>query len=879
MNTSVSAYTNLESLLLFQCLHAYGLAPSVFARISDLLKKNPDITGHKFFQAGRLSPDALRNFYLERLKKESEHEQAADDQAHTGDVANPRKRKLPTSSLPTVQESLQHQHLIPKLVTKLYASYRNEITEHIRAEEERYERLQRDITSIQRGEWDDQLRERASRTTPASRSPTASKKSPHLAQKPLQPNVSPQLTQNGAQGGPVIAPARDLSQQPSLEAPRPPPSQNRQSSPSQRKKQASADLRRTPSTPQPLAAPTLPQNNETQPLASAPRFKQSSSSNHNAAPFPSLTPYPPGQHPQTPHNVQPQPSPHQSHARPSHPQSPAVGSPGAQFQPPAIQPYSGSGVPQYGPSPAPPHYSPTPQRFPQQPPGPQSPGVQAPYQQQRAQYPQPGQPAYPPVQAEVGQPPPQAGFMLPPFQVSPQDPSRVHHQASVPLQHPQVSTPTSNRQHARPNVQTPGTGMPGVPPVHPLVVQARQSFSTPMSTRSPLSTAGTPASAKSFWKRQSFGGTPGSPASPRPIIEPIDDFQPLVQPPQSPPKAKAQRRTRAKGKGKEKELAKDAEPEPAPDSDAVQDAKLLDAPEEDTHEVETRSGRSRRKTTTKRTRPGSIASSRAGGSGRDRSRSQSILSHTETIAADNESQAGHRIKSERGVSVDAIEEETVSTPSQVSTRRRGAAVHAPPSTRRKRNAREASLEEAEDHFTTSGLPRTIIAQRHFSKMCAPIMNDISSHKHASTFTTAVRAKDAEGYYDIIKRPTDLKSISKAIATGAKQVAAAASDTPVGSPGGGGGVVELPATMDNMPPKAIVNAAQLEKELMRMFVNAVMFNPGEDGVVEDAREMFETVQQSVSNWRNVERSSGRTEVEDTPTAEEEEVVQVSKRRKV
>jgi len=160
------------------------------------------------------------------------------------------------------------------------------------------------------------------------------------------------------------------------------------------------------------------------------------------------------------------------------------------------------------------------------------------------------------------------------------------------------------------------------------------------------------------------------------------------------------------------------------------------------------------------------------------------------------------------------------------------------------------------------------------------MNDIQSHKHASTFGTAVRAKDAEGYYDIIKRPTDLKSIQKAIANGSKQVAAAASDTPVGSPGGGGGVVELPVTLDNIPPKSIVNAAQLEKELMRMFANAVMFNPGEDGVVDDAREMFETVQRSVSSWRNVERSSGRTEVEDTPTIEDEEVQPApSKRRKV
>jgi hypothetical protein len=160
------------------------------------------------------------------------------------------------------------------------------------------------------------------------------------------------------------------------------------------------------------------------------------------------------------------------------------------------------------------------------------------------------------------------------------------------------------------------------------------------------------------------------------------------------------------------------------------------------------------------------------------------------------------------------------------------------------------------------------------------MNDIGSHKYASTFTTAVKAKDAEGYYEIIKRPTDLKTISKAIAVGAKQVTAAASgDTPAGSPGGGGGVVELPVTGDNVPPKAIVNASQLEKELMRMFANAVMFNTGEDGVVEDARAMSEGVQRSVSSWRSVERSSGRMEVEETPPVMEEDVPAASKRRKL
>ncbi|KAF2829815.1 hypothetical protein CC86DRAFT_367742 [Ophiobolus disseminans] len=854
MNSSISAYTTLESLLLFQYLYAHGVGTSVFGKISDLLKQNPDITAHRYFQSGRLSPDALRNFYLERLRKEIDHEQGDNDGDTNGDVANPRKRKKASPALPSVQESLQHQHLIPKLVNKLYASFRKEVTDQIRADEERYEKLQRELESIKRGDWDEQLRERATAKTPVSQSPTLPRKSPHLAQKPLAPIASPQLGQNGARGN---APTPDGT-------PRAPAAQNGPPVTSPRKQH---DQRPTPM-PQPLASAS-PQPHLAQPLAPPPpRFQQPPNQQYSGPPYPT-SPYLSGQH--TPHSLPPQPSPQQHTAHTPHAQSPFIGPPGPPPHPHPVPVYGSNGPPQYGPPPgAPPQYSPGHQRFPPPPPGSHSPGVQTQHPQ-RPQYTPPLQQPYPPHGPQYAQPPPppQAGFMLPPFQVAPQDPSRVHPQSAPAPHHPQVSTPVSNRQHTqsgRGNAHTPGSGRPGVPPMHPLVTQARQSFSTPVNNRSPLSAMGTPVSAKSMWKKSlSFAGTPA--ASSRPVVEPIDDFVPSTPKP-SPHKAKAQRKPRTKGKGKEKET----EHESADASATAPQTPSEPQPDDSVIEPETRSGRSRRKAAPKRTRPGSLASSRAGGSVRDRSRSQSILSHTETVAADNESQAGNRIKSERGTSVDAIKEESAETPPQMTTRR-GAA------SRRKRTAREASLDGPEDQFSTPGPPRTIVAPRYFARTCAPIMNDIQSHKHASTFSSAVRAKDAEGYYDIIKRPTDLKSIQKAITIGSKQVQVAATDTPTGSPGGGGAVVELSMTSDNIPPKSIVNAAQLEKELMRMFVNAVMFNPGEDGVVEDARDMFETVQRSVSSWRNVERSSGRTEIEDTPTVEEEEAPPLGKRRKV
>jgi hypothetical protein len=141
------------------------------------------------------------------------------------------------------------------------------------------------------------------------------------------------------------------------------------------------------------------------------------------------------------------------------------------------------------------------------------------------------------------------------------------------------------------------------------------------------------------------------------------------------------------------------------------------------------------------------------------------------------------------------------------------------------------------------------------------MNDILSHKHASLFSNPVREKDAEGYKDMIRRPQDLKSIKTAIAAGARAVNAAttsdsfASSVSSSNARDAGGSVWLPVSEDLVPPKGIVNSAQLEKEVMRMFANAVMFNFGEEDVVQDAREMFESAERIIADFRSVERSSG------------------------
>lgn len=155
----------------------------------------------------------------------------------------------------------------------------------------------------------------------------------------------------------------------------------------------------------------------------------------------------------------------------------------------------------------------------------------------------------------------------------------------------------------------------------------------------------------------------------------------------------------------------------------------------------------------------------------------------------------------------------------------------------------------------------VIANRNFTRLSQTITNDIQSHKHASLFSNPVRDRDAEGYSDIIRRPQDLKSIRTAIAAGNRAVnAAVASDSFASSTTSqprDGAIVVLPVSEDLAPPKAIVNPGQLEKEVMRMFANAVMFNPGDGDVVHDAREMAKDVEAQIAKFREVERSAGQT----------------------
>jgi hypothetical protein len=234
---------------------------------------------------------------------------------------------------------------------------------------------------------------------------------------------------------------------------------------------------------------------------------------------------------------------------------------------------------------------------------------------------------------------------------------------------------------------------------------------------------------------------------------------------------------------------------------------------------------------------------------------------------------------------------------RTTSRRKGATATADEETPKARSKRKRGSSEAlEQEPHPSDIPKFdttqyVMATRNFHRTAAPIMNDVATHKLASIFGKPIGERDAPGYHDLIYRPQDLKSIKSAIHQGSKAVATAAESvsTPAGdgeSPAPGGtpsknGVLMLQKNEDFVPPKGVVNSAQLEKELIRMFANAIMFNPipqrgfgpafpmtsdrgsrestqigdsDEGGIIQDSLEMFEDVEQAVTRWRAAERTA-------------------------
>ncbi|KAK7748135.1 hypothetical protein SLS53_001389 [Cytospora paraplurivora] len=120
-----------------------------------------------------------------------------------------------------------------------------------------------------------------------------------------------------------------------------------------------------------------------------------------------------------------------------------------------------------------------------------------------------------------------------------------------------------------------------------------------------------------------------------------------------------------------------------------------------------------------------------------------------------------------------------------------------------------------------GIPTHVLWTRGFPRVSVSTLDQISGHKHANMFSHPIRERDAPGYKTIVLGPTDLKSIRAAITAGNKAAATAAAALPEGDPGTSS--VWLPISEELVPPRGIINSSHLERELVHMFSNAIMYN--------------------------------------------------------
>jgi hypothetical protein len=288
-------------------------------------------------------------------------------------------------------------------------------------------------------------------------------------------------------------------------------------------------------------------------------------------------------------------------------------------------------------------------------------------------------------------------------------------------------------------------------------------------------------------------------------------------------------------------------------------------PEPKTEIVTPKLGRGRPPRGTKRTSEASAVNTPSGPVTR---RSQSVASHTDELSMDFPT-ITTRIKHEEATprpvddAGDTTADESVHgrghmvTPSSVSSRFL------------KRTRPDTPSEPAAP-------PTHVLWTRGFTRVSSSVLDQISGHRDANMFATALRERDAPGYRQIVLQPQDLTSIRSAIKQGNKAALQATASLPGGDPGTTS--VLLPISEDLVPPKGIINSAQLERELDHMFCNAIMYNPDphrgpgprflkrskeeeeeivgyhldENGVVKNTRAMFVEVEKLMGDLRSAEK---------------------------
>lgn len=851
MNPATATYTPLECLLLFQSLVAYGTDDKSFVRISDLLTNNAFVKDGDTYDAARLRSESLRELYLQLLRDELKAEVEGQED---GSQPGPKKRKIASPVLPTIKDAAQFKDKLPALVDSLYARYRKSMIEAIREDERRYATLQREVEEIERGEWDERISEEgkaiansngtvssndtrpkdngASPAPPRGNLVEVSKSQVSKPQptKLLSPVVAPQ-TELRPEGLPVsdVLNSRESTRpsSPQVTDPKtasqnaPPPIQHRPTS-------------NGPHGPSPLQPPSPQQGQQLASLQQpglAYRWEPPYGPPHHGQPYQHGPAYPPqfnAQH----YPPQPYPQPARgSFTSPQGLQHPHVPSSplSAQQSHQVMLPHPNGG-----------------HRSPGSPLGmPLDALADAAGQQYRATSGSPmTQP--PPTQGPLMQPPP--GSFATPY---------------PPQQRP-LSGNGPPQWNPSQMAQYPGTLHPGPPQQYPFQPPNQRQYTAPPNLIPPDNRPYTspynanqgprPTMAQNLAKsRPSQPSTPSSQGQSRFLTGSGTKWTPNPT---------------GSGLGRFSLADRPAMEPLSPILRPVGPQSLKTSSKKQTQQLDSKPTKAAQKRGVQRTRAGSTASSVIAGS----YRSQSVASHADELSLD------HVVKEEGATPLplpSGLDDETGDTTADESLpniRSRPSNITTA-SSRLKRKRNDSIIETRRD---INGAAIHVLWTRAFPKISASALEAITGHRNASMFATPVTDRLAAGYSSIILRPQDLKTIKSAIAAGNRAATAAVPDDvpPAQSS------VWLPMSEDLIPPKGIINYAQLEKELMRMFANAIMFNADpdrglgawceettgrgkkggegyeidEDGVVKDTRAMYADIEEIVGNLRSAERKS-------------------------
>ncbi|KAF9099807.1 Bromodomain-containing protein 8 [Mortierella sp. AD031] len=152
----------------------------------------------------------------------------------------------------------------------------------------------------------------------------------------------------------------------------------------------------------------------------------------------------------------------------------------------------------------------------------------------------------------------------------------------------------------------------------------------------------------------------------------------------------------------------------------------------------------------------------------------------------------------------------------------------------------SSDSETTESVTNMSDQRNQMDDKKWKKILMMIWTDIANHRYGAVFMQPIKEHDAPGYYYMIKRPMDLKSIKERIRDG-----------------------------------QITNADEFHRDVLLMFMNALMYNGEDTEVYQMALAMMTEVEHIIKNFKSSQSfaptgtsggagGSGNASISTTPT---------------